>query len=177
MITSVMTLKYTNFSNDRVNDTDFRISSLAGGVTTMLGAYPRHRHHEEAVSDNEQEMSTISMHVEDTRSQTSRTLEARPGREETADRPSSLLRIIKWIALGLIALCVCGGAVLSKVSLASITGKFFDLTASQDDPDRWTRGWASIAIKVICPINVHTYPSRGNQLRYMSSARSDWQNN
>ena len=99
----------------------------------MLGPYPRHRHHAEAVSDNEQEMSTISMHVEDTRSQTSRTLETRPGREET-DRPSSLLRVIKWIALGLIALCVCGGGVLSKVSLVSITGRFFDLT-SQDDPD------------------------------------------
>ena len=97
----------------------------------MLGANPRHRHHAAAsVNDNEEEMTTLS--TEDTRSQTSRTLETRPSRTEETDHPSSILRVIKWIALLLIALCICAGAVLSKVSLVSITGRMFNLTSRYD---------------------------------------------
>ena len=42
------------------------------------------------------------------------------------------LHTIKWIALIIIALCVCVGAVLSKVTLVSITGRMFTLISSRD---------------------------------------------
>ena len=42
------------------------------------------------------------------------------------------LRMIKWIVLIIIALCVCVGAVLSKVTLVSITGRMFSLVSSRD---------------------------------------------
>ena len=42
------------------------------------------------------------------------------------------LHIIKWTALIIIALFVCVGAVLSKVTLVSITGKMFALISSRD---------------------------------------------
>ena len=42
------------------------------------------------------------------------------------------LHIIKWTALIIIALCVCVGAVLSKVTLVSITGRMFTLISSSD---------------------------------------------
>ena len=63
-----------------------------------------------------------------------RTLTARSSKEvpEGTDTLPFYLRIIKWIALGFIALCVCAGAVLSKVSLVSITGRMFNLTSYPD---------------------------------------------
>ena len=64
-----------------------------------------------------------------------RTLTARFSKEVpegTDTLPSVYLRIIKWIALGFIALCICAGAVLSKVSLVSITGRMFNLTSYPD---------------------------------------------
>ena len=42
------------------------------------------------------------------------------------------LHIIKWIALIIIALCVCVGSVLSKVTLVSITGRMFSFVSSRD---------------------------------------------
>ena len=57
-----------------------------------------------------------------------RTLKGQPSKEEETDNLSFYLRIIKWISLVFIALIVCSGAVLSKVSLVSITGRMFDLT-------------------------------------------------
>ena len=62
-----------------------------------------------------------------------RTLTAQPGsKEEEIDSLSFYLRIIKWISLVFVALSVCVGAVLSKVSLVSITGRMFDLTSYPD---------------------------------------------
>lgn len=102
----------------------------------MLGANPRHRHHAApSISENEQEMTSVFM--EDTR----RSLVSRSNRSEETNHPSSLLRSIKWIALIFIALCICAGAVLSKVSLISITGRMFNLTlydrlGGHEDKDR-----------------------------------------
>ena len=59
-------------------------------------------------------------------------LTAQPSKEEETDNLPFYLRIVKWISLVFIAISVCVGAVLSKVSLVSITGRMFDLTS---DPD------------------------------------------
>ena len=86
------------------------------------------------INDNEREMAPMA--TEDRRSsQTSRTLRARTRHGEETHQQSLFLRIIKYIALCLIALCVCAGAVLSKVSLVSITGRMFYLSKSDPDDD------------------------------------------
>ena len=59
-------------------------------------------------------------------------LKAQPSKEDETDNLSFYLRIIKWISLVFIALSVCAGAILSKVSLVSITGRMFDLTRYPD---------------------------------------------
>jgi len=46
------------------------------------------------------------------------------------DKANFAYRIIKWIALIFIALCILAGTVLSKVSPVSITGRMFNLTRS-----------------------------------------------
>ena len=87
------------------------------------------------INDNQREMTPMA--TEDRQSsQTSRTLwESRTRRREETHQQSLFLRIIKYIALCLIALCVCAGAVLSKVSLVSITGRMFYLSKSDPDDD------------------------------------------
>ena len=47
-------------------------------------------------------------------------------------KTSRCLSFINWTALILIALCVLAGAVLSKVSLVSITGRMYSLTTLQE---------------------------------------------
>ena len=42
------------------------------------------------------------------------------------------LRIIKWIFLVFLALCICSGVVSSKISLVSITGRMFDLMSTSN---------------------------------------------
>lgn len=98
----------------------------------MFQQNPRRRHHGAADVNESQEMGTLP--TEDTPSSEteSHTLEARPSRGEETDRQLSSLRIIKWIALVFIGLCICTGAVLSKVTLVSITGRMFYLTRDRD---------------------------------------------
>ena len=113
---------------------------------------PRHRHQAaSAVSANEQEMMDVSMegdtgtdNVAHAFSQSaSRTLEARPRGGEETDSTSFVLRVIKGIALVLIALFVCTGAVLSKVSLVSITGRMFNESWRSDRTSEETRSTRS----------------------------------
>ena len=106
------------------------LRGISGVTRIMHVANPRHRHNAAApINENEQEMANLSM---EDRSQTPRPLVSRSNRTEETNHPSSFLRSIKWIALTLIALCVCAGAVLSKVSLISITGRMFNLTSQYD---------------------------------------------
>ena len=56
---------------------------------------------------------------------------AKPPSKWKASKPA-YLHIIKWIALIIIALCVCVGSVLSKITLVSITGRMFSLVSSLD---------------------------------------------
>ena len=93
------------------------------------------------INENERELTHVA--TEDGQSsQTSRTLhETRTSRlnsgEETHQQPL-FLRIIKYIALCLIALCVCAGAVLNKVSLVGITGRMFHLSNWSDRGEHTT---------------------------------------
>lgn len=97
----------------------------------MSDPIPRRRVHvTENINDTDQEMTAYPRPF-----RSSNSLEARPGREEENTQSYSLL-IIKVIVLVLIALFVCAGAVLSKVSLVSVTGRMFDLSRQ---PDGYTR--------------------------------------
>ena len=106
----------------------------------MSDPIPRRRVHvAENISDTDQEMTAYPTSI-----QTSNPLEARPGREEENAQSYSLL-IIKVIVLVLIALFVCAGAVLSKVSLVSVTGRMFDLSRQ---PDGHTRPRSALFIQL-----------------------------
>lgn len=90
----------------------------------------RQRHQSRlTVSENEQEMTAMPTENGQSSQMPPRRLrEARTGSGGEANQQPLILRIIKWIALGLIALCVCAGTVLSKVTLVSITGRMFRLS-------------------------------------------------
>lgn len=111
----------------------------------MVEPYPRYRHNATGAINNvtstiEQELTTEFMvGAEHVHSRPSIREQPIRGEGET-EQPSLCLRIIKLIALFFIALCVCAGAVLSKVSAVSITGRMFNLTTnlarSQDELPR-----------------------------------------
>ena len=77
-------------------------------------------------------IDTISVENLQSSNEPPRMLKAQPSKEDETDNLSFHLRIIKWISLVFIALSVCAGAVLSKVSLVTITGRMFDLTRYPD---------------------------------------------
>jgi len=59
-------------------------------------------------------------------------LQSRETGEHDEARPKHALRVIKWIALSMIALCTLTGTVVSKVSLVSITGRMYNLSLFND---------------------------------------------
>ena len=86
------------------------------------------------ISDNATNIDTVR-HADTTKDATA---QARIENAPPAESPSKLTanqpfyRNIKRIALVVIGICVCIGAVLSKVTLVSITGRMFNLVSSRD---------------------------------------------
>ena len=85
------------------------------------------------ISDNATNTDTVG-HTDTTEDAAQACVENAP----PAESPSKLktnqpfYRTIKRIALVVIGICVCIGAVLSKVTLVSITGRMFNLVSSRD---------------------------------------------
>ena len=108
------------------------VNHVSNTFSQEIAMEPRQRHQANGAEQHQLELSVYPVPVQQSLSSThSQTrLQGRPrGGEETPQKSVGFL-IIKWTALCIVALSLWTAAVVSKVSVVSITGRMFKLSKS-----------------------------------------------